>query len=519
MTKLKTVNYQCALTVLFAALVFCFWYFCYPQALCYQEQNQLFLFTADYLQRDLSVAGGLADYLGEFIVQFYYVPWAGALWLAMLFAAMQGTACFVMKTYTSTGKLTWLGYAGSFLLPLFIIWVMGDIDVLLSFPIAITLSLLAADCVNKANCRCGRTLLIAELFIIPVLYWTTGGEATWLYVVLRLAFSVRNKKQMIWNAALVVYFLAVELTAYQTLLRQYPLKSVMLGINYYRIPEQLPGISGGYDSDLYALLKLNEQVRHGKWNDIIRDAEKHQVKDAYASNSVNLALAKTRQLADRMFTFYQSGEDALLSPHKNNNMTNYPTMEAFWHLGMINSSLRYASDLQESILNGRKSGRLTQRMAQCYIVNGSDKAAHKMLDILKNTLFYRQWALETEKKVGNKTLISQDPEMGQAQRMRFKNDFLYNYEEKEKMLGLLFVNNPDNKMALDYFMGQLLLNGNIKDFMQYMGWVQNFGGYTAMPTGYQDAVRCIQSHGNAPGSAYGEYVKKMMNQQKEGGDQ
>ena len=45
---------------------------------------------------------------------------------------------------------------------------------------------------------------------------------------------------------------------------------------------------------------------------------------------------------------------------------------------------------------------------------------------------------------------------------------LYNYAEKHKMLGLLFMNNTDNRLALSYFMGQLLLDGELQMFMGYM---------------------------------------------------
>ena len=51
------------LVALFGLCIFLFWYCGYPQALCYQEQNQLFLWSADYFWHDLSVAGGLADYI------------------------------------------------------------------------------------------------------------------------------------------------------------------------------------------------------------------------------------------------------------------------------------------------------------------------------------------------------------------------------------------------------------------------------------------------------------------------
>jgi hypothetical protein len=111
--------------------------------------------------------------------------------------------------------------------------------------------------------------------------------------------------------------------------------------------------------------------------------------------------------------------------------------------------------------------------------------------------------------------INAHPVYGRLRKLRYKENFLYSYEEIDKMLGLLFMNNPENKMALDYFMGQMLLKGNIQGFQQYMGWVQQYGGYRQMPLGYQDAMRCIQSRGNAPGSAYGAYVKRMVERRSE----
>lgn len=91
---------------------------------------------------------------------------------------------------------------------------------------------------------------------------------------------------------------------------------------------------------------------------------------------------------------------------------------------------------------------------------------------------------------------------------------LYNYAEKHKMLGLLFMNNTDNRLALSYFMGQLLLDGEFQMFMGYMSWVQQYGGYTSMPYGYADACQAIQQQGNVPGSAYASYVRKKMEKMK-----
>ena len=184
-----------------------------------------------------------------------------------------------------------------------------------------------------------------------------------------------------------------------------------------------------------------------------------------------------------------------------------PSAEAFWRLGMVNSAQRYVFDTQESILNGRKSGRCTKRIAECMIVNGHYKAAAKQLNLLKKSLFYRSWAEDVEL---NDEWVQAHPVYGKLRKLRYKDNFLYSYEEIDKMFGLLFMNNQQNKMALDYFMAQMLLTGNVQGFQQYMGMVQQYGGYRMMPLGYQDALQCIKMQGRVPDSPYAKYVQQMM---------
>jgi len=497
MAKAVTKYLTIGVSMLVGIGIFLFWYVAYPHALSYQEQYQLFLWTGDYFIEKVSLPGGFADWLGEFIVQFYYVEWLGALLLALLFVVLQRIACQILTSYFSPLTSHLLS-----LLPVALLWwMMGDINLLLSLPVAVVLAL--ALCLVRMPKR----LSLADVVIVPVAYWLIG-PAVWIYVIVR---SLQWGWRHLWTAGWLV---AVQIAAYAWLLPQWQLERVMTGLTYYRIPLHYPQLKG-YDKDMYELIRLDYLVRHERWDDIVKRAREYQVRTPFWSNCVNLALAEKRLLADRMFDFYQSGEDALIMPRVRDLTSMLPTAEAFWRLGMVNSAQRYMFDTQESILTGRKSGRCTRRIAECMIVNGHYATAAKQIDLLKKTLFYRRWAKEAEAMLGDENKINAHPVYGRLRKLRYKENFLYSYEEIDKMLGLLFMNNPENKMALDYFMGQMLLKGNIQGFQQYMGWVQQYGGYRQMPLGYQDAMRCIQSRGNAPGSAYGAYVKRMMERRSE----
>ena len=101
--KLTGRYWKVGVSVLLGIGVFLFWWGGYPFALTYQEQYQLFLFTSDYFRERASIAGGLTDYVSDFIVQFYYIPWLGALLLALLSVALY--ALVPTKDSSGQGKL------------------------------------------------------------------------------------------------------------------------------------------------------------------------------------------------------------------------------------------------------------------------------------------------------------------------------------------------------------------------------------------------------------------------------
>ena len=494
MMKALTKYGNIALSVLVGIGMFLFWYVAYPHALSYQEQYQLFLWTWDYFVERISLPGGLADWLGEFTVQFYYIEWLGALLLALLYVILQQLTLRLM--YSLTSHHSPLTSTLSIVPVVMLWWLMGDINVLLSLPVAIVIAL-ALACI-----RLSKPLSWLDAMIVPIAYWLIG-PVVWLYVLVRV---IQIGWKHLWSAGWLV---AVQLMAYAWLLPQCPLQQALTGLNYYRIPLQSPQLSG-YDKEMYELIRMDYLVRNERWDEIVKRAGEYQVRTPFWSNCVNLALSQKRLLADRMFDFYQSGEDALIMPRTRDLTSMLPSAEAFWRLGMVNSAQRYIFDTQESILNGRKSGRCTKRIAECMIVNGHYQTAQKQLDLLKKSLFYRSWAEETEAMMKDENQINIHPVFGRQRQLRYKENFLYSYEEIEKMFGLLLMNNTENKMALDYFLGQLLLKGDIKGFQQYLGLAQQYGGYREMPLGYQDVMRCIQMQGNVPGSPFANYVKLKM---------
>lgn len=511
-------------TTLFFIACFAFWAFVYPEALSFQEQQQLFLFSADYLINSLSQMGGLADYIAEFIIQFYYYPVAGALLLALCFVLLQITTWLLIRAVRPQNSY----YPLSFV-PAIMLWAyMGDENVMLSFLVAIIISI----CATLFLLKISKYQIVAISLSFPILYWLVGPAM----VICALVCAFYDRKKVALFA--LIYVVLIVFVARHFILTQHTLTDVLCGINYYRlrqivplmqhiiiltvtlvayIPLILPQISkrgivvgsyilvaivGGvwiscnFDDAKYSIIKYDYLVRREKWNDIIALSKQNPIADPTACTAVNLALGMTGQLSNRMFEFPQCGSNALIAPFERTSFTCLPSAEALLRLGMVNSALRYFFDLQEAIVNCQKSGRLMRRMAECNIINGRYDVARKYLSWLKQSLFYSEWAARTEKLLGNEKAIDNHPLWGRIRKIRYQSDFFFNIYEIDKMFCILWQENSNNKMAYEYFVAQQLLTRNLNSFYSYSPLMLK-QGYQELPRSYQEAMALIWSQGHS----------------------
>lgn len=75
--------YPSVAIVLWAICCFCFFQFWYPYHFYFQEQNQIFLWSQEYISEYFNRAGGLALLIGDFLTQFYYYLYIGATILTL----------------------------------------------------------------------------------------------------------------------------------------------------------------------------------------------------------------------------------------------------------------------------------------------------------------------------------------------------------------------------------------------------------------------------------------------------
>ena len=537
MKNLMIKSWKPLLSLLFGVAVVIFWSVPYMSGLCFQEQYQMFLFDIGYFLERIVQPGGLADYISEFLVQFYYMPVLGGTIIALLLMSIQAISWGLMKQYGM--KAVFPGYLLSFV-PSIVLWcAMGDQNLLLSFVVALSGALLMGWIHNRFHNRLVK--VVFELVSTALVYWFLG-PVVFLYAALMIGDTLMKGKQnghilssLGYSACLLILTVAWILLTTQSL--QYPLYRIFSGLNYYRYPgtvSPLPlgvmiwtvvvvffgmvpdghawikklqqskvvmvlayvlvivaswfGIKASFDAMTYDLIDYDFLVRTEQWDKIIEKAEKKPATTPLGVSCVNLALSQKGMLADRLFEFYQNGGEGLFPTFTRDMISPVSTAEIFFRLGMVNDAERYMFEAQEAIPNYRKSARLTRRIIECEIINGNYQVAAKLLRRLQKTLFYSNWANQMMALLGNEKAINQHPIYGKLRKYREKKqDFLFSDREMDQMLGLLFLNDNHNRMAYEYLMCYELLQRDLEKFVQYYP-LGRFVGYDHIPRSFQEIL-------------------------------
>lgn len=498
-------------------LAFAFFNFLYPYHVHYQEQMQLFRFGADYFRESVAVPGGLGDWIGGFLVQFFYHAPVGALILGILLVLIQ------LLTWKNMENGSLAKYPLSFLPAVAMFLFLCDENALVTAAIAIIASLALAFILMKIR-RTGIRSIITIMFM-PVMYLLFGSISILVPVIVAIRSFIRKEDKktiLFFSLAAVTMAVAAPLAARGH--SPYPLDRLMFGVHYHRYHNAIPLLAWisvlmvpsamllatafrkdrmvaaslalailpaacltpvFADMEKERLFGYDFMTRMGQWNKILATSDKEAPDSPIAVECTNLALAKTAHMSSDMFSFFQNGPAGLIPEFTRDHFSPVPTGTVYYHLGMINTAQTFFFEAQEGIPDFQKSARLTQALAKTNLINGDYEVARKYVGALKQTLFYREWAKETERLINNPELIEKVPEYAYLRSVRIKDhDFMFSQEEMDSMLGLMYVENEANVMAMDYLLAWCLLRKDLPRFFECHKLLKK--GYDARH--YQEAV-------------------------------
>ena len=382
-------NWRWMLTTVFAVAVFCFWMFELPFLMAAREQVQLFLWNSDYLMERLAVPGGLAQYLGEFIVQFFVKNVYGALWYVVLLVAVQLLTWQLMRSKQRTAKSSWI-YLLSFI-PSVILWYLACNPKIPMTPIvAVLLTLVLMNLLPKHQKACR----IAAFAMIPIGYWLLGPAMVLL--ALYLLFT-RGSNVMLRITPLILLVFCVVGSSWLT---PYPLKQIARGVDYYWEKETM----GTFEEMEYDML-----MRQQRWDEMIEKYHQKGSESLSVNNAVLIVMWQQKRIDQQEVMRRINLDQRALK----NIPSAFLMSEVCMPLGMTNMSQRAAFEAMEAIPNYNKSARALQQLVQTNMITGNPKVALKYLSLLEQTTFYRGWARKMKNMVKQPELMKQHPHFHQ----------------------------------------------------------------------------------------------------------
>jgi len=486
--------------VLFVAS-FLFFTIFYRGHIHYQEDSQLFLFTADYFLDLVKLPGGIAAWISRFFIQFFVSSALGGMIYAGLITAVY------LSCRSSVRERTFLSDAVA-LLPALLLWVVfckEYAQINLAFFIIIPLA-------ASAICRRSNKAPLLFVLLTPVLYWTCGLAA--------FIFSFASISTKKWWAPVTSLVLVAVLPL--IIIMVFPMDTVTLYEDFFYWKD--PIINSWWPWVLFATvavfvsifsfnvksndiaarciycisfaglitvlilfpdyryeeeLQYSYLVREQKWDDIIIKASKKRPYDYFCLADLNLALAMKGRLGEDMFRFRQADVEGLIPKYGKYFDTNLLLSDIYYYLGLTSISQRHMFESKEAIPSMEKGARAYQRLAQTNSINSQFATSRKYLDALSKTLFYRKWVADFN---------DFSDEMIKYREWRHTEyDFFFSKDNIILTLLYLFEQDKSNEMAFQYVAAYALL---MKD-MNLFNKILALKPVTKMPRSYQEACMII----------------------------
>ena len=474
----------------------------------YREQNQLFLYDCPDILSKLGSIGGFAMVASQFFVQFFKLPWAGALQTALLGAC---TALILWKTLKKAGaSITVLPFC---FLPVFfqqgalgdsLYYYQGFVAFIM---VAIFLWLYVA--VFQEKSKLGR--VIAGVLMSVLLYWLVGSAAVLFAVCVILLDALSGKDQWYLGAVslaavLLFAWVAVRLGFIQSmrlaLLQDFyyePLvhPGLYIHASWIALPlvavlavlaGKLKGnvaqvvvasaallifivallrIPSHMDKKYYDMLRLNHFVVAEDWDSILSDrTARHE--NFLMMNVRNLALSHKGQLLDKLFDYPQSGIMSLVAADdQSDRIPDVIALDShiYYQMGNVAHSQNKAFDASVGVRFGSPS--MMMRLIRTNLAWGAYEVAGKYISEMEKTWGYRKEASEMRRFLWNDEAVEADPELGYLRRCIPPADHFVGmdpHKDLELILGVA----PDNAAARDYYVAYMLLAKDVDGLKAYI---------------------------------------------------
>lgn len=435
----KLIDLYYAIIVILAIICYVFFQKYYSYHFFYKEQNQIFLMSWDYVSSYFSKPAWAACLIGDFVTQFYYYLYAGAVILTLALLTMGD---ILRRSLQKAG----LNYHVSFIIAIIAIILEAICHFKAEFRLASTIAIIGGASISYIvsfiHKIIKKEVLNEFIIIISAItsYWMFGyGWIIFIIISIISAFTKRSTKIAVVRLCYIpILLICIHLTQNIYLLNDrdnctYP------GLGELKKPEM----------NLERYLMIDNEYYFGHYNKVLILCNKMDSMPEDISFFYNLTLAHQGLLASgldltkptNLGTFYHIGPNTPLIIIKMMN-------ELYYTLGDMTLTER-AAMMGNVFSPNNRNVRMIKRLAEANLANNDIPAAKKYLRILENTIVYHKWA--KDHMPGFQTNLVKS-EIAEKREYINKTDTVRLTDNCRDVLIELLNSNPKNKIALDYLL-------------------------------------------------------------------
>lgn len=438
----KTNIFYYAIIAILAIVCFVFFQFYYPYSFFYKEQNQIFLMSWSYISTYFSKPAWAACLIGDFLTQFYYYLYAGAIILTLCLLTMGD---IIRRALQRAG----LNTGAAFFIAIIAMILEAICHFKIEFHLSSTIAIIGGSAMSFFISyilridRIKKLRFMNDIIIVvfaTVTYWMFGyGWIVFMVISIISGLKLINLKTGLIRIIYIPLFMfCIPLTQKQYLLNAkenctYP------GIGMLSKPNM----------DFEKYLAIDNEYYFGHYSEVIMMCQKMDSIPEPISFFYNLSLARQGMLINyieldkptNLGTFYHINSTTPLLIIKMMN-------ELYYALGDMTLTER-AAIMANSFSPDNRNVRMIKRLAEANLVNNDIPAANKYLRILENTIVYKQWA---ENHTPGRQTEAIKAEITNKRKYINTTDTLRLTDNCRDVLIELLNSNPKNIMALDYLL-------------------------------------------------------------------
>ena len=507
-----------------------------------QEKN-LFLCSSLFLKEQLTVPGGLLTWIGTWFTQFLYYPWLGVSllcsWWLLLMALTKKTfhipdrwsilmlIPIAILLISNMGMGYWL-----YILKLkgyFFVATIGTTIVaalLWGFRYVPDKYYLRAVCIF-ATCAIGYPLFgiygLAATLLMGIFSWRlcTSNMKAIAYTIVaalsiiaiplfcyRFVYHQINLANIYW-AELPLFFTTEEYHAYYIPYYLLALFFIVLAVTYRAERQAVKPMKKPYyllsqgaiaillggciyhfwmkDENFHHELSMQHHIANLNWEGVLDEASSQEDEPTRSVVMMrNLALSRLGRQGDDMF-LYKNGSKAYAAPFGMRLMLVVGPM-MYYQYGMLNYCNRLCMEMGVE-LDFRTED--YQLLANCALLDGDKPLARKYIGILKQTIFYHDWAEKAETLLNHRELMAKDAEREPITHMLHYDDALggdEGYTERTLMTILARSTYADDPIFLEQTLLASLWTKDIGQFWYHFKDYAKLHPQGPIPRYYQEAA-------------------------------